>query len=312
MHNNNSDLINSTMDQVQDTVQDTTQNISSLTKTTITSAVNNLDQKMDATMDKVVNSMPTMPSLDNSNSSPTGMITDSKTLKMFSSLSFWTKFYGVIGYIGFGFFALITVFVLFSIPFNPVGGIITFILFALLSVLYFYIAQKIYSFGSEVKETKNSKTQDEYNQNSLLAFQQIQKYFKTIGIIFIAYIGLLLSIIPLALIFGASVASVCANPKPEMVAFCASTKAGDSDFMMEGGYNGMNKGMDMNKNYPTSGDININTPEGSMKANINGKDINLDISGVNEGKVQVNIPSNPNSNPAINAPATNMPTINQQ
>jgi hypothetical protein len=224
------------------------------------------------------------------------MITDPKTVKMFDSLNFWAKFMSVLTYFSLlvvGIMCLILVVMsMFALAFAPVLVIIGDIILIALCVYTFWFARKLWMIGSSSEKTKLSSSQDDYNQNSLLAFQNVQQFAKINGIVTIVSI-IASMLLPFILIGGiiASFAQYCASNKDSD----ACNTSFDSK-IRDNSYNS-DKAMDwdwdgdsmMNK------DTMIKTPEG-----------NVNINTDSDGGINLNIsPSTPEVNP--DSPAVTLP-----
>ena len=177
----------------------------------------------------------------NSTVAGTGIIKDKPTLRMLTSLSFWMKFYAVLGYIGSGFMILLGLLLAITIV-----GIFSAIIYWGGAGLSIWISMALWKAAVNIKDSANSGSQDEYNSSSLLAFNNLKTFYKVTGILNIISIAFLF----IVLIMVAAFWGIISNTPEFKKALQQGSFEGNSS-MMGGSYQGANKmsgmdGMDMN------------------------------------------------------------------
>jgi Family of unknown function (DUF5362) len=189
------------------------------------------------------------------------LIKDEPTLDMLKGLSFWTKFYAVIMFIGAGFYVLGGL--LFAIT---IIGIVVSVFYWAIAGLMIWLGTKIWSASESTKMVASATTQDEFNSSSLSVMSNFKTYYKTTGILFIVslVLGLLLVIGLIALLATGVISNKEFLDSPE---FRDAMRGGDSSYNMRDG----------------KGSFKLDADKNGININISDKDAMMDSMTMPDG-----------------------------
>lgn len=135
---------------------------------------------------------------ESSGGTETGLVISEQIKNDLMSISKWTKFLSILGFIGIG-FMVIGALAITSLPqrgFNDVPKELITVIYLGMAVVYFFPILYLYKFSQNAKEGLNSGIQTSINE----AFKYLNKHYRFIGIFTIVIISLYVLIFILAML----------------------------------------------------------------------------------------------------------------